>query len=261
MKRTILMLSFMLAATLSFAQEIRKGTDKNGNLILEKNGKKIVDAIFEKIASFDSDAGLIPAKLSGKWGFYDNDGKLVIQHQYEGLVFQNVAALQGWYVQERMQVVLNGNKIFIDKTGSEGSAPAYDLVIETTHTGAGYFFKKDGKWALADKDKKVLTEFVYDKIVGPIGVNPFVYRGTRDGQDFRLNMKGEEEASIGSAGSNAGSAPKKEESGKCNYKCQKCDKITQGNCNASNTGITVENCFAQQPDPSKGKKNHEWRKQ
>lgn len=261
MKKTILMLSLVLTATLSFAQ-IRATTDKKGNLCLENKGKIVVKENFEKVGSYDWDAQLIPAKLNGKWGFYNEDGKLVIPHQYESMMFQNVAALQGWYdrKQNSIQVFLNGKKLFIDKTGAEVAAPEYEMVIETTHPGAGYFFKKDGKWALADKDKKVLTEFKYDKILGPIGVNPYVYRGMRDGQDFRLGADGQEEAPIESVSSNSNSSSK-DKAEKCTYKCQKCSKTTQGKCNSANTGITVENCFAQQPDPKKGKKNHEWRKQ
>ena len=37
--------------------------------------------------------------------------------QFKGLVFQNVAALVGWYVQDKMEVMLNGRRYFIDKTG------------------------------------------------------------------------------------------------------------------------------------------------
>jgi len=206
----VLAMSF---ASLGFAQEIHKATDKKGNLCLEKNSKIIVKEKFEKVSHYDGKAGLIPAKLNGKWGFYDNDGKLVIPHQYEGMMFQNPAALQDWYKQDRMEVSLDGKKIFIDKTGKEVSAPEYDLVIETTHTGAGYFFKKGGKWALADKDKKVLTEFKYDKILGPIAVNPFAYRGIRDGQEFRLNAQGQEEGAI----SNNTSSQKA-----VNWKCSQC---------------------------------------
>jgi hypothetical protein len=262
MKKLILTFSAVLLTALSFAQ-IRATTDKKGNLCLENKGKIVVKENFEKVGTYDWDAALIPAKLNGKWGFYNEEGKLIIPHTYEGMMFQNVAALSGWYdtKQNSIQVFLGGKKMFIDKAGKEISEPLYDLVVETTHTGAGFFFKKDGKWALADKDKKVITEFKYDQIRGPIGVNPFVYKGTRDGKDFRINANGEEEAEISTPVTNNNSTDKKDDNAKCNYKCQKCNKITQGSCNASNTGITVENCTAQQPDPNGPRKNHEWRKQ
>lgn len=260
MKKSILALNMILLVTMSFAQNIQKGTDKKGNFILEKGGKKIVDENFEKVGTYNSVAGLIPAKLGGKWGFYDNDGKLVIPYQYESMTFKFGERLDGWYDQDRMQVFFNGRQIYIDKTGKESSAPEYDIVMQTTHVGAGYYFKKGGKWALADKDRKVLTEFKYDRISGPIAVNPFLYRGVRDGKEYKLNIKGEEEGIIETAAS-SNSPSKDKTSDKCTYKCQKCDKVTQGKCNSSANGITVENCFAQQPDPKKGSKNHEWRKQ
>ncbi len=219
MKKVILTLCFAFIAIVSYAQNIDKGTDKKGNLCLKKGDKIVVKESFEKVSHYDAKAGLIPAKLNGKWGFYDNDGKLVIPHQYEGMMFQNPSALLDWYRQERMEVSLNGKKIFIDKTGKEVTAPEYDIVMETTHTGAGYFFKKNGKWALADKDKKVITEFKYDVIRGPIGVNPFVYKGTRDGQDFRLSAEGVEEEVIGGT-PNSNTTQKA-----VNWKCSQCGEV------------------------------------
>ncbi len=233
MKKIILTLSLALIATIGFAQ-IRATTDKKGNLCIENNGKIIVKENFEKVSSYDWDAKLIPAKLNGKWGFYNEEGKLVIAHLYEGMMFQNPAELYGWYdrKQNSIQVFIGGKKLFIDKTGAEVSAPEYELVIETTHPGAGYFFKKGGKWALADKDKKVLTEFKYDKIIGPIGINPYVYRGTRDGQDYRLNTAGQEEAAIESNSNSNSSADKKEEktNEKHKWTCDGCKgtEITDG---------------------------------
>lgn len=261
MKKLFVTVFLAFIASLGIAQTIQKATDRKGNLYLEKDGKKIVNAAFEKVSSYNDKAGLIPAKLDGKWGFYDNDGQLVIAHFYEALVFQHVAVLEGWFVQDRIQVQLDGKRIFIDKSGKEASAPEYELVIETSYPGAGYYFKKGGKWAFADKDKKVLTEFKYDKIVGPISVNPYAYKASRDGQDFRLDAMGREEAYMEAPANSGSSSAKKEKAENCTYKCQKCSKTTQGNCNSNNNGITVENCFAQQPDPKKSRKNHEWRKQ
>lgn len=242
------------ATMLSFAQEIQRAKDKKGNLYLEKDGKILVKENFEKAGTYSKNAGLIPAKLAGKWGFYDNDGNLVIPHQYD-LLFCSTT-LDDWFKADRINVGLNGRKFFIDNTGKEVSGPEYEDIINTTYTGAGYFFKKGGKWALADKDKKVLTEFKYDKIMGPSGINPFVFVGVRGGQEYRLNAQGQEEAAIELPAAKSSSPSKEKSADKCTYKCQRCNKITLGKCNESNKGIIVENCTAQQ-----GKKNHEWRKQ
>lgn len=267
MKKIILTLSLTLIATMSFAQDIYPEIVDGKACLVKKDGKKLkvlVNENFERYGDYNNNAGLIPAKLNGKWGFYDNEGKLVIPHIYESILAScNGNYCTGWYVQNQIKawVKKTDKPIFIDKTGKEVAASEYELIIETTHPGAGYFFKKDGKWALADKDKKVLTEFKYDKILGPIGINPFVYRATRDGQDYRLSVTGKEEAAIESNSNANSSSDRKDEKTKCIYKCQKCDKTTYGSCNSSNTGITVENCFAQQPDSKGPKKNHEWRKQ
>lgn len=266
-KLAIMAIMMFATATMSFAQDIYPEMVDGKACLAKKDGKKVkvlVNENFEKYGNYNSSAGLIPAKLNGKWGFYDNEGKLVIPHIYEG-IFASCSGnyCTGWYVQDKIKVFVkkDGSPIFIDKTGKEIAAPEYDLVIETTHPGAGYFFKKDGKWALADKDKKVLTEFKYDQIRGPITVNPFSYRGTRDGQDYRLSITGQEEGVIESPNTSSSSADKKEEKTKCDYKCKECGKTTQGGCNPNNNGITIENCFALQPDPKGPKKGHVWVKQ
>lgn len=264
-KQLAIMVIIMLATTrMSFAQNIYAEMVDGKACLAKKEGKKVkvlVNENFERYGDYNESAGLIPAKLNGKWGFYDNEGKLAIPHMYEAILATcNGNYCTGWYVQGRIKawVKKTDNPIFIDKTGQEIAAPEYDLVIETTHPGAGYYFKKDGKWALADKDKKVLTEFKYDQIRGPITVNPYSYRGTRDGKDYRLSATGQEEGVIESANSSSSSAEKKEEKTKCDYKCRQCSKITQGGCNSSNNHITVENCPILQPDPKGPRKGHEW---
>jgi predicted RNA-binding Zn-ribbon protein involved in translation (DUF1610 family) len=226
MKKLVVIASFMFATIMSDAQNIYPEMVDGKACLVKKVGKKqkvevLVNENFEKYGAYNENAGLIPAKLNGKWGFYDNEGKLVIPHNYESIFAScNGNYCTGWYNQDKIKVwkIKTDPPIFIDKTGKELEGPQYDLVIETTHEGAGYFFKKDGKWALADKDKKVLTEFKYDKILGPMGVNPFVYRATRDGQDFRLNAKGEEEAQIEGIANSNSNAKKNYHCGYCNTK-------------------------------------------
>lgn len=98
---------------MSFAQNIQKGTDKNGKLCLEKDGKVIVKEKFDIVFPYNKEAGLIPAKLKGKWGFYDNNGKLVIKHKYE-LLF-GPPDTEKWFAQERMEVQLKGKKFLLIK--------------------------------------------------------------------------------------------------------------------------------------------------
>lgn len=218
----ILAMSF---ASLGFAQKIDAGTDKKGNLCLKKDGKVIVKEKFEKIGKFDDEAGLIPAKLNGKWGFYDNDGKLVIPHQYEGMMFQNSAALQGWYKQDRMEVSLNGKKIFINKTGKEVSAPEYEAILKVGQGVDAYYLKKDGKLALGDKDKKPLTKHVY-LIIQLKSLDPVTYTGVRDGKPYQLSANGEEmgEATSTSSSSNSSSDNTKKVD-KYKYVCGGCGAV------------------------------------
>lgn len=257
-------------STASFAQNIQKTTDKKGNLVLEKAGKVVVKENFERVAEYNAEAGLIPAKLNGKWGFYDNDGKLAIPHQFEGLTCKIMAPplFDGWYSQERIEISQNGRKFFIDKTGQEASAPEYELIIEAPYSNAGYFFKKGGKWALADKDKKVLTEFKYDKI-SLVAVNPFQYGGVINGENIRLDASGQEIGTVNivnygsnSSSSDSKAAPKndtpakKEEPKKqVQYACTRCGAAGVGEGAAPPTRDTkgVRAC--------KSYSSHAWKKQ
>lgn len=258
MKKSILILSMLFIVTMSFAQEIQKSTGKGGKFSLEKDGKVIVNENFDKVGSFIKEAGMIPAKLNGKWGFYDNDGKLAIPHQYD-LLFC-ATTLDDWYIADRIQVGVNSRKFYIDKTGKEDPTLDYDAIEKVGRGVNAFYLRKNGKYALADQNRKPLTGLVY-QIMQLKSLDPVSFTGVRDNKPYKVSANGEEMGESETTSSNSSSGKKDDKATSYTYKCQKCDKVTQGRCNDGNNGITLENCFAQQPDPKKGRKNHEWRKQ
>ncbi|MBK8145295.1 MAG: WG repeat-containing protein [Bacteroidetes bacterium] len=261
MKKIILTLCLAFIAAMSYSQNLTLEFDSKTRLYgFKEEGKKkyVVEPQFQDVAYNPAlnapNGGYVKVKKNNKWGMMDKTGILIIACEYDEIGSPYTLAEKGSVIAKK-----GGISVTIDKTGKELGEAEFEAVVET-YQNAVYFLKKKGKWALADKDKKVLTAFRYDALVGPIKVNPLTYKGTRDGQAFSLDINGQEEGVIESANTNSNS-DQKEEKTSCNYKCQKCNKITQGRCNASNTGITVENCTAQQPNPKGPKKNHEWRKQ
>lgn len=185
----------VLATTMSFAQNIQKA-GSGTSLSLEKGGKKIVNETFEKIVGYNDKAGLIPAKLNGKWGFYNNDGKLVIPHQYSLLFFGDP---NYWYAGGLIQVELNGKKIWIDKTGKESAD--YEKFADLNVDGREPYFyfaikDKNGNWALANEEK-ILTPFEY--IMFQQGSkNPVTFNAVRasDSKVLKLDINGQEAGTI-----------------------------------------------------------------
>lgn len=95
---------------------------------------------------------LISKKFNGKYGYINQDGKLVIPYKYD----------YGWDFREGLAlVILNKKSGFIDKTGK--------IVIPLEYDHALHFFsdglvcvKKDTKYGFIDKTGKVVIPFLYE---------------------------------------------------------------------------------------------------
>lgn len=221
MKKILILAGILLATMTSYAQNIQQGGEGT-SLHLEKNGKKIVNETFEKVAVYNSKANLIPAKLKGKWGFYDNDGKLVIPHQYVGLFFEYPYA---WYTGGLIQVNFNGNKILIDKTGNEVKS-TIDYLNNLGVEGENRYFAardKDGNFALANEEK-ILTAFEY-LALQLSSKNPITFNAVRksDNKLVKLNNLGEDEGAVKIY----------------SYVCDFCGKKQSSNVEPSNSGCKV----------------------
>lgn len=262
MKKILILAGALLATMASYAQNIQQGGE-GSSLYLEKNGEKIVKEKFEKVAVYNSKANLIPAKLKGKWGFYDNDGKLVIPHQYEGMFFDYPYA---WYSGGLIQVNFNGKKIFIDKTGNEVQSTIEYFSNLGVDGENRYFTAKDKNGSALANEEKVLTAHEY-LIIQQGSKNPITFNAVRksDNKVMKLDANGQEAGEAQSTPSSSSSSSSKtdnkkgdskeknEKSAKAmkTYTCRYCGKSVQ-----SNTGAPgLSGCSVKNPG---GTHNHGW---
>ena len=97
--------------------------------------------------------GLVPVKFLGRYGYANEDGKLVIPAKFNSIVkFQD-----GYAVVEK-----RGKQGLIDNQGDFILECKYDNIDYNSQNG--YRLKQDGKWGYADKDGKAIVECKYDNI-------------------------------------------------------------------------------------------------
>lgn len=216
MKKIACTLSLILVATLGFAQNLTV-FNKDGKWgWKDENGKKVViKPIYEAEQGFNSELGLGIVQLNQKWGMIDKAGNTVIPFEYESLVVQEKG---------RIAAKKNGKTGFIDKDNKEILPFKYDVIRGSSY-GEVYFVKLNGKWGMMSLDLQELNEIKYDKIT-LFGVNPYVYKGTREGQEYRLDARGQEEASIGAVKTDAPAAAKEAPAKKkAKYTCLGCGAV------------------------------------
>ncbi len=90
MKRFIFLMALLTFPILSFSQGFRvdttlneglRGFESNGKWgFVDENGKVIIKPQFEAVICFRE--GLCPVKMNGKWGFIDKKGRIVITPIY-----------------------------------------------------------------------------------------------------------------------------------------------------------------------------------
>jgi hypothetical protein len=202
----------------------KNGIDfKNG---IANNKGIIVPCIYDGIGSISSKYPIL-LKNNGKYGFIDHTGKEITPLKYENAREFNKDK------ENLAFVVENGKAFYIDVNGK--------FVENATEEEANKQAKNKAK------TDEILEE------------------ARKDTEEFYENARKKSEENKGntSTTTNPSSKPNttKKTPEKCTYKCKQCNKVTQGNCNSSYTGITNENCPVRQPDPKGTPKYHEWRKQ
>jgi hypothetical protein len=129
-----------------------------------------IDSIEESQSTY-LNLNRVGLKRNGKWGFYDKQGKLIIQHLYDDIShFKNniVAVKQGPDV---FMVDTNGVKLAITYNPGEKNYSFDDDDIAIGMGGDFYYpdFKKiseNGKVGLLDvKNNKIIIPVEYDKLV------------------------------------------------------------------------------------------------
>lgn len=130
---------------------------EQGNQALYRSGSLLSDFVFEDVRDFSG--GLIAVKQNGKWGYADENGRLVIPCEYEALRTDNLYAAEGQSSQERAfaasctegyVVVYNGAQYALYDTQGK---PVIDFgVLEAlteVHDGK-LWAKQNGQWGVLD---------------------------------------------------------------------------------------------------------------
>jgi len=111
--------------TESSGQDLVLHKDNTGKLgFADKQGKVVISCKYE--TAFEFDGNLAFVRLDKKWGMIDKTGKTVVPHKYDmlGLAIRN-GGLQV-FCDGFARVQLNGKWGYLDKTGSEVISCIYD---------------------------------------------------------------------------------------------------------------------------------------
>ena len=154
MKQLILCFLLMAGFTTQ-AQKLKSFKDASGKYGYKDNsGKIIIQPKYDYAWSFSEGLGRV--KQNGKWGYIDNTGKVVVELKYDDT--------RG-FSEGLSAVIQNGKWGFIDKTGKEIVTPKYENAYSFDEGLAGV--QQNGKWGYIDQMGKVVIPLNYDYL------NPF----------------------------------------------------------------------------------------
>lgn len=97
--------------------------------------------------------GLAAVCKDGKWGYTDENGRLVIPYSY---------STAGQFHEGLAYIITGGKLGFIDKTGAVVIQPVYETGLAPEFKNGLAVVKKDGKWLAIDKTGKNISGDVYD---------------------------------------------------------------------------------------------------
>lgn len=151
MKRQFLMVLFlMLSSILLDAQQVF--LDTNGKYgLTDDDGKIILNGQYDQINIPYMSAPPFSVKLESKWGYINKIGKLIIPLKYEEA---------NEFAKARAAVKLKGKWGFIDKSDNVIAAFRYEEVKEFSDAFAAVKLK--GKWGYIDKTGYVIIPFKYN---------------------------------------------------------------------------------------------------
>lgn len=122
--------------------------------VANSKGEEILEPVYEEIYPF-SDSGLALLKKDGTYIYVDEDGqtRLVDNSSYEML---------GMMYSDRTIALRDNQYTYLDENLQPVTELSWDQLTQIAQkTGAG---KKNGKWALLDKNGKEKTEYIYEDV-------------------------------------------------------------------------------------------------
>jgi len=127
--------------------------DKEGNELfgfIDKTGKEKISPIYYDALFFSEELAAVKNK-ENKWGYINNDGKLIINYQF---------ANAGIFTEEKACVYDGKNYGYIDKNGKYLINPQFDDAKQFTQ---GLAAIKQGKtWGFIDKEGKIVINPQFD---------------------------------------------------------------------------------------------------
>lgn len=158
---------------------------------IDKTGKEVKDgtaaAQAQELKAFSDK----PFDRFGKWGFKDQNGKIIVAPKYNSFhpFREGLAAVSiGGSYDEEFDVVLGSRYGFIDNTGKEVIALKYESINDGFYEGLAAV-KLNGKWGYINTAGKEVIPFQYSEafifIKGKAKVN-------KDGRTFYIDKNGKE---------------------------------------------------------------------
>jgi|GEM_PF-2503638 len=255
--RATLLAGLVCAATMTFAQDLTKFTDRKGKVGFNEGKKTVIEAKYDDATDFKQESQLAGAMMNGKWGVIDKTGKEVIPFQYDEI---------GSHAQGLVSVKKDGKWGRFDKTGKEIIPVKYKVLRPMQPDGSKLIVNEDNKWGLIDLQGREIIPAKYDQLM-QTAINPGKFNGTLAGESYELSETGEllgggtsannTSSSSSSSSSSISSSAKKDE---CTYKCQACNKVVQYKCHAK-PGDDCPVLTQKAAKSGGGRKGHSWVKQ
>ncbi|HHV64454.1 MAG TPA: DUF4825 domain-containing protein [Peptococcaceae bacterium] len=159
----------ILKTKLSARYYLAEGGDKTVEYFIRTNPrgqKDLLDGqgkvILTGFENYDLILNYIFAQKGGKWGLYDQNGKLVLAHSYEEIL--NPIMPDGYKVNGPVRVKAGGLWGAINQDGEVFIEPQYDFIHMTYYEEVEPFVKveKDGKFGYITWDGKPLVDVIWD---------------------------------------------------------------------------------------------------
>jgi hypothetical protein len=144
----------------SSAQDFTEGlacVEKDGKCgYIDPNGREVISLQYSTYANSHFSEGLAAVSVgdrwTGKWGFVDRTGVIVVQPQFE---------LAGWFSEGLAFVVKDGKRGFIDRKGEMVIEPAFELA-QWFSEGLAPVRPPGGKWGYIDRTGRFVIPPQFD---------------------------------------------------------------------------------------------------
>lgn len=138
--------------------------------------------------------GYAAFKSNGKWGFLDISGKVTLVPTYDSVInyFDLISAYENGNTDEKtgIEVVLNGNKQFVDPKGATFEETVFGVFDEDFGSG-NFVFEENNLYGLKDFRSKILVKAQYEALrIPPYAFSLYFFK--RNNKWGCLNSKYEE---------------------------------------------------------------------